>query len=89
MSPHDASRPELFFTLRQADHAELIAAATSGTVRRAGRAPGKRIASERLGEVFGIDLADAAPSAGARASPRRTAPPAETTRGSRDRRRGK
>ncbi len=51
--------PELLFTLRNIDHAELIAQAADLTVTRktAGR---KTLADDVLGDVFGIDL-EAAP----------------------------
>jgi uncharacterized Zn finger protein len=53
------ARPELFFTLRQADQAELLSSATAGTVARGSRASGKRIAEDRLAAVFGIELEEA------------------------------
>jgi uncharacterized Zn finger protein len=53
------ARPELFFTLRQADQAELLSSATAGTVARGSPASGKRIAEDRLAAVFGIDLEEA------------------------------
>jgi uncharacterized Zn finger protein len=49
-------RPELFFTLRQVDQAELIGAATKGAVARGGAAGARRIADDKLAEVFGIEL---------------------------------
>jgi len=62
------ARPELFFTLRQVDQAELIGSATAGALARGRPAAGKRIAVDRLSAVFGIDLADA-PTPRRRASP--------------------
>jgi uncharacterized Zn finger protein len=68
--------PEIFFTLRQRDQAELVSAATTaGTIARA---PGKKaIAADRLADVFGIELADAeladAPPPTKRPTARRTA----------------
>jgi uncharacterized Zn finger protein len=53
------AKPELFFVLRQVDQAELLSSATAGTVSRARPAAGKRIAGDRLSEVFGIELEDA------------------------------
>jgi uncharacterized Zn finger protein len=55
------AKPELFFVLRQVDQAELLSSATAGAVSRARPAAGKRIASDRLSAVFGIELEDAAP----------------------------
>jgi uncharacterized Zn finger protein len=52
------ARPELFFTLRQVDQAELISSATTGAVSRARPVAGKRIADSRLSTVFGIELED-------------------------------
>jgi uncharacterized Zn finger protein len=49
-------RPELFFTLRQVDQTELLSSATSGAVAQAGRGAGRRIAAERLADVFGIEI---------------------------------
>jgi uncharacterized Zn finger protein len=49
-------RPELFFTLRQVDQTELLTSATSGAVSQAGRGAGKRIAAEKLADVFGIEI---------------------------------
>ena len=54
-------RPELFFVLRQADQAELLGSVTSGTVSRS-RADGpKRLATDSLSAVFGIDIVDEPP----------------------------
>lgn len=67
-------KPELFFTLRQVDQAELLTSATSATPSRARNATGKRIAPERLADVFGIAI-EAAPAvarATARARNRRS-----------------
>src|SRR2546425_7408863 len=50
------ARPDLFFTLRQVDQAELISSATAGAVSRARPAAGKRIAADRLSAVFGVEL---------------------------------
>ncbi len=51
-------QPELLFTLRRVDHGELIAAATDlGVSRR--RSQRKTLASEDLGSVFGIEIAEA------------------------------
>jgi len=49
-------RPELFFTLRQVDQTELLSSATSGVVSHAGRGAGKRIAADKLADVFGIEI---------------------------------
>jgi uncharacterized Zn finger protein len=56
------AKPELFFVLRQVDQAELLTSATSGAISRGragrGAAGGKRIAANKLADVFGIDIAD-------------------------------
>ena len=49
-------KPELFFTLRQVDQTELLSSATSGGISRAGAGAGKRIAAEKLADVFGIEI---------------------------------
>lgn len=50
--------PELLFTLRKVDHGELIVAATDvGLSQR--RSQRKTLASEDLGGIFGIELAEA------------------------------
>ena len=50
-------KPELFFVLRQVDQSELIGSATSGAARsRPGKV--KRLATEKLAAVFGIDIVD-------------------------------
>lgn len=51
------AQPELLFTLRKLDHAELIAAATALEVTRRG-AGRKTLAEDDLGSVFGIELAE-------------------------------
>jgi uncharacterized Zn finger protein len=51
-------QPELLFTLRKVDHGELIAAATDVGVSRR-RSQRKTLASEDLGSVFGIEIAEA------------------------------
>lgn len=69
------ARPELFFTLRQVDQADLLSSATTSAVSRGRPAPGKRIADDRLSAVFGIELEDTAPVHAGRTgppSPRRT-----------------
>ena len=77
-------RPELFFTLRQVDQAELIGAATKGAVARGGTTGAKRIADDKLAEVFGIELAEdvaaLAPRPAPLRRPRRKAPAASTAR---------
>jgi uncharacterized Zn finger protein len=54
-------QPELLFTLRKVDHGELIAAATDVGVSRR-RSQRKTLASEELGSVFGIEIAEAPPT---------------------------
>jgi len=61
-------KPELFFILRQVDQTELLASATSGAVSRSRTSGAKRLASDKLADVFGIDIVDE-PSAARRASP--------------------
>jgi len=56
------AKPELFFVLRQVDQGELLSSATAGAVARGRPVAGKRIAAERLGSVFGIELEDASPA---------------------------
>jgi uncharacterized Zn finger protein len=56
-------KPELFFVLRQVDQNELLASATSGAVSRARGGSPKRVASDKLADVFGIDLVDEPPPA--------------------------
>ncbi|MGH7340329.1 MAG: SWIM zinc finger family protein [Candidatus Rokuibacteriota bacterium] len=51
-------QPELFFVLRQVDQTELLASATSGAVSRARPGTAKRVAADKLADVFGIDLVD-------------------------------
>ena len=53
-------QPELLFTLRKVDHGELIAAATDVGVSRR-HSQRKTLASEDLGSMFGIEIAEAAP----------------------------
>jgi len=55
-------RPDLLFVLRQVDHAELIAGASDMEVTRRGSKRRTLDASE-LGDVFGIEIAPAAPAA--------------------------
>ena len=66
-------RPELFFTLRQVDHAELIASAHATdalvTIRGNGRANGPRVATKTLENIFGIDIAADVTEPAARPSP--------------------
>jgi uncharacterized Zn finger protein len=65
--------PALFFTLRAVDQAELLSAATAGGLSRAPSAGGKRIAADKLADVFGIELEDdrPAPARGGAPKPRR------------------
>ena len=49
-------KPALFFTLRRVDEAELLSSATSGAVSRTRTGDGKRIAADKLGDVFGIEI---------------------------------
>jgi len=75
--------PELLFTLRGVDHAELVQVETAGLT--AGKGKGQRLRAENLEEIFGIDLAPAAKTPaspngasapGGRRSGRRAAAPA-------------
>jgi uncharacterized Zn finger protein len=54
-------RPELLFVLRQVDHAELIAGASELQVTRRG-SKRRTIAASDLSEVFGIEIAQTAPT---------------------------
>jgi uncharacterized Zn finger protein len=49
-------KPALFFTLRQVDQTELLSSATSGAVSRTRSGAGKRIAADKLADVFGIEI---------------------------------
>jgi len=74
------TRPELLFELRGVDHSELIARAGKDLpLARKGPAAGRVLAEEGLSELFGIDLAKAAPPAAAK--PRRTRPLARPAAG--------
>jgi SWIM zinc finger len=67
--------PDLFFTLRQVNHQDLVAGA--GTRLAAGRGrprPDKVLQDDDLSVLFGIDIADE-PKAPRRPKPRRTATP--------------
>jgi uncharacterized Zn finger protein len=60
------TQPELFFTLRQVDQAELIAGAGAADVLAAAGAAGgqgksKRLAGKDLGALFGIELDESPP----------------------------
>ena len=52
------TRPELFFVLRQVDQTQLIGSATAGAVSRPRKGKAKQLATDRLADVFGIDLVD-------------------------------
>ncbi|HYT84008.1 MAG TPA: SWIM zinc finger family protein, partial [Gemmatimonadales bacterium] len=65
--------PALFFTLRQVDETELLSSATSGAVSRTHRGTGKRIAPDKLADVFGIEIEDEPAAARARGTSRRRA----------------
>jgi uncharacterized Zn finger protein len=66
--------PELLFTLRNVDHAELIAQAADLAVNRKG-AGRKTLADDVLGDVFGIELE--APKPAGTSKPAATAKPAQ------------
>jgi len=51
-------KPELFFVLRQVDQGELIGSATSRAVSRPRKGAAKRLAADKLADVFGIDIVD-------------------------------
>jgi uncharacterized Zn finger protein len=73
-------KPELFFVLRQVDQTELLSSATSGAVSRSRAAGGgKRVAADKLADVFGIDLVDE-PLAPRRSSPASQASTSRTPR---------
>jgi uncharacterized Zn finger protein len=52
------ARPELFFVLRQVDQGELIGSATAGRGSSPRKGATKRLASDKLADVFGIDIVD-------------------------------
>jgi uncharacterized Zn finger protein len=53
-------QPELLFTLRNVDHADLIAQAVDLASNR--KASGRKVlADDLLGDVFGIEIGDASP----------------------------
>jgi uncharacterized Zn finger protein len=55
--------PEIFFTLRQVDQLELVAAAgAGGLTRKPGGSGGKRLERSKLSSLFGIELDDEAPA---------------------------
>jgi uncharacterized Zn finger protein len=61
-------QPELLFTLRKVDQQDLIAKAGSGlSKKRQGPAAAKVLASDDLSEMFGIEMAPAAPPKGSAA----------------------
>lgn len=49
-------KPALFFTLRAVDEGELVRSATSGAVRARRGGAVKRIAADKVPDVFGIEL---------------------------------
>jgi uncharacterized Zn finger protein len=61
------AQPELLFTLRKVDHAELISSSARGIEAAAAGATHDALAGQDLGELFGIELA---------AEPAESAPPA-------------
>lgn len=63
------ARPELLFTLRQVDPADLVASAPSPLSTAAQRSPGRHLDADSLADVFGIDL----DGAGAPTSPTKDA----------------
>ncbi len=72
-------KPQLFFTLRDVDQTELLSSATSGAISRAGAGAVKRIAAEKLADVFGIEM-EAEPPRSTRAGNlkrRRAEPPSK------------
>jgi uncharacterized Zn finger protein len=75
--------PELLFTLRGVDGAELVAAAGKAGALKTAAPAGGSLGSDQLSEIFGIELEGSAPAApGAGARPRRVArAPKPPTRG--------
>lgn len=71
-------KPELLFVLRGVDHGELISQATTRSVlRKTSNGAPKTLADDRLGEVFGIDVAPVeapAKTTVKRARPQKSAP---------------
>ncbi|HEU4534112.1 MAG TPA: hypothetical protein VFS00_08340 [Polyangiaceae bacterium] len=71
------ARPELLFTLRQVDPADLVASAPSPLSTVAQRSPGRHLDADSLADVFGIDLDGAgAPTSPAKAASGAKAAPA-------------
>jgi uncharacterized Zn finger protein len=58
------AQPELFFALRDVDQTQLLASAATGAPTRTQAAGVRRIAGDKLAEVFGIDI-EAGTAAGA------------------------
>jgi len=52
------AKPELFFVLRQVDQTELLSSATLGAASRVRAGGAKRLAADKLADVFGIDIVD-------------------------------
>ena len=64
-------QPELLFLLRGADHAELVGAkAAQAVISRAPKSGRRTLDEDRLGEVFGIDVAAPRQTLGAPRTPR-------------------
>jgi uncharacterized Zn finger protein len=56
------AEPALFFTLRAVDQAELLTSAAAGTTPRRQADGIRRIAANRLADVFGVELDEARPA---------------------------
>jgi uncharacterized Zn finger protein len=77
------TQPELLFLLRGVDHRELIAAVAAGATQLAPAGAGTTatLSESQLADVFGIDIAPAAPPpAATSAAPAVSAKPAKPTR---------
>ena len=70
--------PQLLFQLRRVDAKDLVAQAGAAMPKSGpGPAAGKVLDEAHLGDVFGIEMDEAAPRAAQRAAPRKTVPPAK------------
>jgi uncharacterized Zn finger protein len=69
-------KPELLFVLRKVDHEELISADLDMQVATTGEGKRRRLATQDLSNIFGIDIEDTMPPA----AKKRKTPPRKTAR---------
>ena len=74
-------KPELLFVLRKVDHEELISADLDMQVATTGEGKRRRLATQDLSNIFGIDIEDTTPPA----AKKRKTPPRKTARRSSNR----